>query len=83
MATYVEHNRDVFLKLTATRMVLKASIAKLYTHHLSVAEEKRKDREYYEMYAQAYSDDQTAQHHADMFSSISMEADRLLRENKD
>ncbi|WP_342495652.1 hypothetical protein MHB69_12915 [Bacillus sp. FSL K6-0994] len=83
MATYVEHNRDVFLKLTVTGMALKASIAKIYTHHLAVAEEKRKDREYYEMYAQAYSEDQTDKEYSEMFSSISLEVDRLLKENKD
>ncbi|AXT13441.1 hypothetical protein [Bacillus velezensis] len=83
MATYVAHNRDLFLKLNVTGMALKASIAKLYAHHLAVSEEKRKDREYYDMYLKAYSDDQDDLTYSELFTNISLEADKLMKENND
>lgn len=83
MAYVIGENPGLLLKLSATSMSIKVALANLITYHHSVVEEKKKDREYYEMLAAAYADSEDDLKYAEMFTSVSSEVDILLSELKD
>lgn len=85
MAVYVTQNQDLFLKLSAISTAFKITFAKLYSYQKALFEERRKDREYYQLYFSAYLDSQEDLYYTDLFTNVSYEVDNILMgmENKD
>ncbi|MEJ3720067.1 hypothetical protein [Paenibacillus polymyxa] len=84
MATLVQGNHNLLLKLTATSLALTTSVAKLVANHKDKQSEINKDKEFLENYKLAYIENY--QHELDLaesFTDLSADVDDLLLELSD